>query len=285
MAWTKEWTKVPESELTLSPDTVYEKKYFPQGGVARITMSRTNPRGLNLITPRGIRELIYCMRNARNDNSIGVVILRGAGDKSFNAGGDVSGEKEDSQQVFEDEPSVHTHMRLLGKPIIAVVKGFCIGMGNHLQYHCDLTLAGDNAVFGQVGPRVGSPAGGKIVAYLAEVVGTKKAREMWMLCRKYNAQQALAMGLINEIHPVDKVDEESEKVAQELLEMNPTCLRIVRTSFDDSIENMPHSDAFFANLISMKFFGGTEQLEAMNAFLEKRKPDWGKIVRGKPADF
>ena len=120
MEWSREWQK--ETALKLSPDTVYEKKYFDQGGVARITMSRTNPKGLNLITPVGIRELIYCMRDARNDASIGAVILRGAGDKSFNAGGDVGGEKEDSQQVFEDEPSVHAHMRLLGKPIIAVVK-------------------------------------------------------------------------------------------------------------------------------------------------------------------
>jgi len=283
MEWSREWQK--ETALKLSPDTVYEKKYFDQGGVARITMSRTNPKGLNLITPVGIRELIYCMRDARNDASIGVVILRGAGDKSFNAGGDVAGEKEDSQQVFEDEPSVHAHIRLLGKPIIAVVKGFCIGMGNHLAYHCDFTLAGENAVFGQVGPRVGSPAGGKIVAYLAHVVGTKKARELWMLCRRYNAQEALQMGLINAVFPVDKVDEEAEKWAQELLEMNPTCLRIVRTSFDDELENMPHNEAYFANLISMKFFGGTEQLEAMNAFLEKRKPDWGKTLRGRPANF
>jgi dihydroxynaphthoic acid synthetase len=279
MEWSREWQK--ETALTLSPDTVYEKKYFDQGGVARITMSRTTPKGLNLITPVGIRELIYCMRDARNDASIGAVILRGAGDKSFNAGGDVGGEKEDSQQVFEDEPSVHAHMRLLGKPIIAVVKGFCIGMGNHLQYHCDLTLAGENAVFGQVGPRVGSPAGGKIVAYLAHVVGQKKARELWMLCRKYNAQEALQMGLINAVFPVDKVDEESEKWAEELLAMNPTCLRIIKTSF----ENMPHNEAYFANLISMKFFGGAEQMEAMDAFLEKRKPDWGKTLRGKPESF
>jgi 1,4-dihydroxy-2-naphthoyl-CoA synthase len=125
MEWSREWQK--ETALTLSPDTVYEKKYFDQGGVARITMSRTTPKGLNLITPVGIRELIYCMRDARNDASIGAVILRGAGDKSFNAGGDVGGEKEDSQQVFEDEPSVHAHMRLLGKPIIAVVKGSYTG--------------------------------------------------------------------------------------------------------------------------------------------------------------
>jgi naphthoate synthase len=283
MEWSREWQK--ETAVKLTSDTIYEKKYFDQGGVARITMSRTNPKGLNLITPVGIREIIYCLRDARNDKSIGAVIIRGAGDKSFNAGGDVSGEKEDSQQVFEDEPSFHQHLRLCGKPVIAVVKGFCIGMGNHLAYHCDFTLAGENAVFGHVGPRVGSPAGGKPVAYLAHVVGTKKAREMWMLCRKYNAQEAIQMGLINAIFPVDKVDEESEKWAQELLEMNPTCLRIVRTSFDDELENMPHMDAYFCNLISQQFFGGVEQLEAMNAFLEKRKPDWGKTMRGRPDSF
>lgn len=285
MAWYKDWTQVPESELKLTKDTIYQKKHFPQGGIARITMSRTNPKGLNLITPVGIHELIACLRNARNDNSIGVVILRGAGDKSFNAGGDVEGEKEDSQVVFEETPSIHAHLRLVGKPVIAVVKGYCIGMGNHLAYHCDLTIAADNAIFGQVGPRVGSPAGGAPVAYLARIVGHKKAREMWMLCRRYNAQEALQMGLINAVVPLDKIDEEAEKWAQELLGMNPTCLRIIKASYDDELENMPHGDAYFANLISPQFFGGEEQLEAMNAFLEKRKPDWGKTLRNRPADF
>jgi dihydroxynaphthoic acid synthetase len=285
MGWTSEWTQVPASEIKLTKDTIYEKKYFQQGGVARITMARTNPKGLNLITPVGIREIIACLRNARNDQSIGVVLLRGAGDNSFNVGGDVEGEKEDSQVVFEETPSIHQHLRLCGKPIIAVVKGYCIGMGNHLAYHCDLTIAADNAVFGQVGPRVGSPAGGAILAYLARVVGHKKAREMWMLCRRYTAQEAFQMGLVNAVVPLDKVDEEAEKWCQELLEMNPTCLRIVKASFDDEIENMPHSDAYFPNLISPMFFGGEEQLEAMNAFLEKRKPDWGKLVRKRPDSF
>lgn len=281
MEWPRDWKRV---EIT-SPDTIYEKKYFPQGGVARITMARTNPRGLNLITEGGIREIVSCLRDARLDDSIGVVVIRGAGDKSFNAGGDVSGEKEDSQKVFEETPSISQHLRLVGKPVIAAVKGFCIGMGNHMAYHCDLTIAGDNAVFGQVGPRVGSPAGGEILTYLARIVGHKKAREMWMLCRRYTAQEALEMGLINAVVPVDRVDDEVDKWCQELLEMNPTCLQIVKASFDSDIECIPHNEAYFPNLISKRFFGGAEQLEAMNAFLEKRKPDWGKAVRKRPESF
>jgi dihydroxynaphthoic acid synthetase len=283
MAWYKEWTKV--TEPALSKDTIYEKKHFEQGGIARITMARTNPKGLNLITRSGIYEIIACLRDARLDESIGVVILRGAGDKSFNVGGDLEGEKEDSQVVFEETPSIHQHLRLVGKPVIAVVKGYCIGMGNHLAYHCDFTIAADNAVFGQVGPRVGSPAGGATLAYLARVIGHKKAREMWMFCRRYPAKEALQMGLINTVVPLDKVDEEAEIWAKELLDMNPTCLRIVKASYDDEIENMPHADAYFPNLISPEFFGGEEQLEAMNAFLEKRKPDWGKLIRKRPDSF
>jgi dihydroxynaphthoic acid synthetase len=283
MAWPKEWTK--ETGLELSPDTIYEKKYFKQGGVARITLARTNPKGINTITGPGIRELVKCLRYARNDSSIGVVVLTGAGDRCFNAGGDVEGEKEDSQVVFEETPSIHMHLRLLGKPIIAAVKGYCIAMGNHLAYHCDLTIAADNAVFGQTGPRVGSPAGGEPVAYLARVVGQKKAREMWMLCRRYSAQEALQMGLVNTVVPLDQIDEEVDKWCQEILEKNPTCIRIIKASYDNEIENMPHVDSYFPNLIAPRFFGGEEQIEAMNAFLEKRAPDWGKLIRNRPDDF
>jgi dihydroxynaphthoic acid synthetase len=283
MEWTREWTKV--TELGLSKDTIYDKKYFDQGGVARITMARTNPKGLNLITPTGIREIIACLRDARLDDSIGVVVIRGAGEKSFNVGGDVEGEKEDSQKVFEEMPNIHQHLRLVGKPVIAAVKGYCIGMGNHLAYHCDFTIAADNAILGQVGPRIGSPAGGETVTYLARVVGQKKAREMWMLCRRYTAQEAYQMGLVNAVVPLDKLDKEVDKWCQELLDVNPTCLRIVKASFDSDIENIPHGEAYFPNLISPKFFGGEEQMEAMSAFLEKRKPDWGKTIRKRPDDF
>ena len=258
---------------------VYEVKE----AIATITFNR--PKALNALNGALLAELSLALDAIAADEDIRVLVLTGAGDKSFNAGGDVEGEKEDSQVVFEETPSIHAHLRLVGKPVIAVVKGYCIGMGNHLAYHCDLTIAADNAIFGQVGPRVGSPAGGAPVAYLARIVGHKKAREMWMLCRRYNAQEALQMGLINAVVPLEQADEEAEKWAQELLGMNPTCLQIIKSSYDDELENMPHGDAYFANLISPQFFGGEEQLEAMNAFLEKRKPDWGKILRERPTDF
>jgi dihydroxynaphthoic acid synthetase len=282
MQWVREWTKAPEFEFE---DTIYEKKYFDMGGVARITMARTNPKGLNTITLRMQSDMITALRDARLDQSIGVVVIQGAGDKSFCVGGDINEEKKDSQQAMEESPDVELHLRLVGKPVIAAVKGYCIGYGNHLAYHCDFTIAADNASFGQTGPRVGSPAGGAQVAYLARVIGQKKAREMWMLCRRYTAQEALQMGLVNAVVLLDKLDEEVDKWCQELLEKNPTCIRIVKASFDSEIENMPHTAAYFPSLIAPKFFGGKEQHEAQQAFLEKRKPDWGKLVRKRPEGF
>lgn len=282
MGWTKEWEKVPGFEFE---ETIYEKKYIEMGGIARITMAYTNPKGLTMITLKGMSEMIAALRDARIDESIGVVVLQGSGDKSFCIGGDLRQEQKDSQQAMEESPDLELHIRLLGKPVIAVVKGYCIGYGNHLAYHCDFTIASDNAIFGQVGPRVGSPAGGRQVAYLARVVGQKKAREIWMLCRRYSAQEALQMGLVNAVVPLERVDEEVDKWCEEILEKNPTCLKIIKASFDEDIENMPHGPGYFPNLIKAKYFGSEEQIEAMQAFLEKRKPDWGKILRGRPDDF
>lgn len=282
MKWTREWTKVPGFEFK---DIIYEKKYFDAGGVARMTMARTSPKGLNTITLQMQLDILTGLRDARLDPSIGVVVFQGAGDKSFCIGGDISEEKKDSQQAMEEMPDLELHLRLVGKPVIAVVRGYCVGYGNHFAYHCDFTIAADNAQFGQTGPRVGSPAGGAQVAYLARVIGQKKAREMWMLCRRYTAQQALQMGLINAVVPSDKLDEEADNWCQELLEKNPTCLRILKASFDEEIEGMPHASAYFPSLIAPSFFGSQEQLEAQDAFLEKRKPDWGKIIRKRPEDF
>jgi dihydroxynaphthoic acid synthetase len=283
MAWTKEWTKVEGFDFT---QTIYEKKYFNMGGVSRITMANTNPKGLNFISPNGMNEICAALRDSRNDDSIGVVILTGAGDKSFCAGGDLRQEGAPrSKATFSQMTDVHLQLRLVLKPIIAVVKGYAIGAGNHYAYHCDLTLAADNAIFGQVGPRVGSPASGTDVTYLARLVGQKKAREMWMLCRRYTAQEALQMGLINAVYPLDKIDEEAEKWCVELLEKNPTCLKVVKASFDTEIEMMPyHTIEHFPTLINPNYQGGPEMREAMQAFLEKRAPDWGKL-RGRPADF
>ena len=282
MKWSKTWTKVPGFEFK---DIIYEKKYFPMGGVARITMARTNAKGLNTMTLQMQYDMITSLRNARLDTSIGVVVIQGAGDKSFCVGGDISEEKKDSQQAMEEMPDLEAHLRYLGKPVIAAVRGYCIGYGNHFAYHCDFTIAADNAQFGQTGPRVGSPASGAEVAYLARVIGHKKAREMWMLCRRYTAEEARQMNLVNTVVPLDKLDEEVDNWCQELLEKNPTCLRAVKASFDNEREEMPHTSAYYPSLIAPHFFHGEEQKEAQNAFLEKRKPDWGKLVRKRPDDF
>jgi dihydroxynaphthoic acid synthetase len=283
MTWTNQWTKV---DGYCSDQTIYEKKYFKMGGVSRITMANTNPKGLNFISPRGMSEMCACFRESRLDDSIACIILTGAGDKSFCAGGDLREEgAEKKPNSFNQMTDVHLNMRLAMKPIIAVVKGYAIGAGNHYAYHCDLTIAADNAIFGQVGPRVGSPASGTDVAYLARIVGQKRAREMWMLCRRYTAQQALAWGLVNAIFPLDKVDEEVEKICLELLEKVPTCLKVVKSSFEEELEMMPHHTIdYYPTLINPTYFGGSEMRESMQAFLEKRTPDWGK-VRGRPDNF
>jgi dihydroxynaphthoic acid synthetase len=283
MAWTNVWTKV---EGYCTDQTIYEKKYFKMGGVSRITLANTNPKGLNFISPRGMSEMCACLRESRLDDSIGCIILTGAGDKSFCAGGDLREEgSEKKPNDFQQMTDVHMNLRLAMKPVIAVVKGYAIGAGNHYAYHCDLTIAADNAIFGQVGPKVGSPASGTDVSYLARIVGQKRAREMWMLCRRYTAQQALAWGLINFVFPLDKIDEEVENICLELLEKVPTCLKVVKASFEEELEEMPHHTLdYYPTLINPTYFGGTEMRESMQAFMEKRTPDWGK-VRGRPANF
>lgn len=283
MTWTNDWTRVEEF---CSDQTIYEKKYYKMGGVSRITMANTNPKGLNFISPRGMNEMCAAFRDSRNDDSIGVIVLTGAGDNCFCAGGDLRQEGgERKPNAFSQMTDVHRQMRLTLKPIIAAVKGYAIGAGHHYAYHCDLTIAANNAIFGQVGPRVGSAASGTDVAYLARVIGQKRAREMWMLCRRYTAQQALEWGLCNAVVPLDKFDEEVENWCLELLEKVPTCLKVVKASFDTEIELMPYQTIeHFPTLINPGYSGGPEMREAMQAFLEKRQPDWGK-VRGRPDDF
>lgn len=282
MVWTKDWTKV---EGFTTDQTIYEKKYFNMGGVAKVTLANTK-KGLNFISPRGMNELCACLKEASLDDSIGVIILTGAGDKCFCAGGDLGQEgAEKKPNDYSQLTDVHRVIRQCLKPVIAVVKGYAIGAGHHYAYHCDLTIAADNAIFGQVGPKVGSPASGFDVTYLARVIGQKRAREMWMMCRRYSAQQALAWGLCNAVYPLDKIDEEVEKWCIELLEKVPTCLKVVKASFDSEAELMPfHSIDHFPSMINPRYFGGPEMRESMQAFLDKRTPDWGK-VRGRPADF
>jgi 2-ketocyclohexanecarboxyl-CoA hydrolase len=258
-------------------DVLYEKKDH----VARITINR--PRQYNAFTGDTLKELTLAFEEAGADEDVGVVVLTGAGDKAFCAGGDVNWEKEGGLQRQALEPyMLHITVSRCPKPVIARVNGFAIGGGNHLAYFCDFTIASDRAVFGQNGPRVGSPAGGPIVNYLARIVGHKRAREMWMLCRRYTAEQALAMGLANAVVPHDKLDEEVDRWCAELLALSPTCLRILKASFVSEFEDLLGEGDKVRRLVVTPEFWEQEQQEGARAFLEKRKPDFWR-ARSRPS--
>ena len=287
--WPKEWTRVPEFAST--KETIYEKKYYHSGGVARITFN--TPERLNAITIHGMEEVVMELSDADADDSIGAVVLTGAGDRAFCVGGALQHEIDELPRdlLWRIEPvSMDVAVVRCLKPIIAAVKGYCIGGGHHLAYFCDLTIAADNAVFGQVGPKMGSAADGFIMAYLPRVVGAKKAKEIWMLCRQYTAQEALEMGLANKVVPLDKLDEEVEKVCLELLDKSPTCMKILKASFGADIQYMMATRQYFANMIGPHYPGSEEQMSAMKAAQEKagkgqrKTADFGKF-RGRPADF
>lgn len=248
-------------------DIIYEQ----EGAVARITINR--PERLNAMTGHTMDELTSALARSAEDKSVGVVVLTGAGDRAFSAGGDIE---------WEADGGLEGHDWHLGrqvvdhpKPIIARVNGYAVGAGNHLAYFCDVTIAAEHSIFGQNGPRVGSPAGGYVVSHLASVLGHKRAREMWMLCRRYDAQQALDWGLINAVVSKDHLDEEVSKWCAELLSLSPTVLRLIKASFRNHMESYMHANVS-DNLraYSPNYFETGEQKEGTDAFLEKRKPDF-----------
>ena len=268
----KEWKQVEGYDYD---DLIYEKKYFETGGVARMTINR--PERLNAFTGNTIRHLWECMFDINADPSIGVVILTGAGDKAFCSGGDVG---EEAEGAFEDTLFLNCNkvITACNKPIIAVVKGWAVGAGNHIAYCCDFTIAADNARFAQNGPRVGSPACGWPIQYAIRVLGAKKAREMWMLCRRYSAQEALAMGLANTVVALDKIDEEVDQWCKEILEKSPTCIQVLKATFDDEFNNIRGDETgALQKRMFPKFMNSDEQKEAQNAFFEKRTPDFLKF--------
>lgn len=264
-----EWKKVEGYDYD---DLNYEKKYFELGGVARMTINR--PKQLNAFTGATIRHMWECVFDINADPSIGVVIMTGIGDKAFCTGGDVGAE---AAGEFEDSIFMNCNKLIVAcrKPIIAAVKGWSVGGGNHMAYCCDFTIAADNARFAQNGPRVGSPASGWPIQYAVEVLGAKKAREMWMLCRRYSAQEALDMGLVNTVVPLDKVDEEVDKWCQEILEKSPTCIELLKACFDDQFNHMRYDEAGVSQRrLAPDFMDSEEMQEAQNAFFEKRMPDF-----------
>ena len=248
-------------------DILYEKK----NGIAKISINR--PHRMNAFTGDTMYEMSQALNDAWYDKNIGVVVLTGVGEKAFCTGGDV---KERKSEGGYGGPSTHFTnpadlIRTIPKVVIAVVNGFAIGGGNVLQLQCDLAIASETAVFGQVGPKFGSFDAGFGSAYLARAVGQRKARELWFLCRRYTAQEALEMELINWVVPPDKLEEETLKICKEILNLSPTAIKVLKASFYADVESIGGIEAMFYPSLEM-YYGTEEAAEGGKAFLEKRSP-------------
>ena len=250
-------------------------------GIAKITINRPEIR--NAFRPLTVQEMSKALTDAREDQSIGVVILTGAGSKAFCSGGD---QKVRGDSGYKDDQGVHRlnvldfqrQMRTCPKPIIAMVAGYAIGGGHVLHVLCDLTIAADNAVFGQTGPRVGSFDGGYGASFLARMVGQKKAREIWFLCRQYNPQQALQMGLVNAVVPLKKLETETVKWCREILENSPIAIRCLKAALNADCDGQAGLQELAGNA-TMLYYMTEEGQEGRNAFLEKRKPRFSKFPK------
>ncbi|MEA2598294.1 MAG: naphthoate synthase [Thermomicrobiales bacterium] len=250
-------------------------------GIAKITINRPEVR--NAFRPQTVAELIDAFADARENQAIGVVLLTGAGDKAFCSGGDQK-VRGDAGYVGEDQVprlnvlDLQRQIRYLPKPVIAVVAGYAIGGGHVLHLVCDLTIAADNAVFGQTGPRVGSFDAGYGATLLARTVGHKKAREIWYLCRQYSAQEALEMGLVNTVVPLDQLEDEAVAWARQILSHSPTALRFLKAAFIADTDGLAGLQQLAGDATRL-FYMSEEGQEGRNAFLEKRPPDFSRFPR------
>ena len=247
-------------------DVLYEKR----AGTAWITINR--PERRNAFRGRTVTELIGCFRDAAHDGDVGVVVLTGAGDKAFCSGGDQKERGEAGYDVM-DVTTLHTIIRNIPKPVIAMVNGYAIGGGHVLHVICDLSIAADTAIFGQTGPRVGSVDPGFGTAYLARVVGEKKAREIWYLCRQYSAAEALAMGLVNKVVPAAELRREVEAWCAELLAKSPTALKLAKVSFNADTDHIHGIGGLGFTALEL-YYDTDEAKEGVRAFNEKRPPDF-----------
>ncbi|MFN8533699.1 MAG: 1,4-dihydroxy-2-naphthoyl-CoA synthase [Dehalococcoidia bacterium] len=255
--------------------------YETAEGMAKITINRPHVR--NAFRPKTILELQDAFRKAHEDDDVGVVIFTGAGKQAFCSGGDQKVRGHGGYVGDDGVPRLNVlelqrQIRLLPKPVIAMVAGYAIGGGHVLHVVCDLTIAADNARFGQTGPRVGSFDGGYGATLLARIVGHKKAREIWYLCRQYDAKQALEMGLVNTVVPVDRLEEETIAWAREILEKSPTALRLLKASFNADTDGLAGIQQL-AGDATLLYYLTEEAKEGRNAFVEKRKPDFSKFPR------
>ena len=251
-------------------------------GIAKITINRPEVR--NAFRPLTVREMRAALNDAREDTKIGVIILTGEGEKAFCSGGD---QRIRGSAGYEDSETGHLRLNVLDfqreirtcpKPVVAMVAGYAIGGGHVLHVMCDLTIAADNAIFGQTGPKVGSFDGGYGSSYLARMVGQKKAREIWFLCRQYTAQQALEMGMVNTVVPLEKLEEETLQWSREMLQHSPMALRCLKSALNADCDGQAGLQELAGNA-TMLYYMSEEGQEGRNAYLEKRKPDFNKFTR------
>ncbi len=250
-------------------------------GIAKVTINR--PRRRNAFRPQTVTEMQSAFALAREDQSIGVVLFTGAGNQAFCSGGDQSvrgdgGYVDDEGVARLNVLDLQRQIRLLPKVVIAVVAGYAIGGGHVLHLLCDLTIAADNAIFGQTGPKVGSFDGGYGATYMARVVGHKKAREIWYLCRQYNAQQALDMGLVNTVVPLERLEDEAVGWAREILEKSPTAIRFLKASFNADTDGLAGIQQL-AGDATLLYYLTDEAKEGRDAFMQKRRPNFAKFKR------
>ena len=268
------WKKALEFE-----DIIFEKS---EEGIAKITINRPEVR--NAFRPLTVREMQQALEDAREDSGIGVIILTGAGEKAFCSGGD---QRIRGDAGYQDSGTGHLRLNVLDfqrqirscpKPVVAMVAGYAIGGGHVLHVMCDLSIAADNAVFGQTGPKVGSFDGGYGSSYLARIVGQKKAREIWFLCRQYDARQALEMGLVNTVVPLAQLEEETIQWCREMLRMSPIALRCLKAAMNADCDGQAGLQELAGNT-TMLFYMSEEGQEGRNAYLEKRQPDFSRFTR------
>lgn len=267
------WIKIKDYE-----DIIFEKT---EDGIAKITINR--PEVHNAFRPKTVMEMREAFDIARDDSSVGVVILTGKGEKAFCSGGDQKVRGEGGYVGGDGLPRLNVldlqkQIRSLPKPVVAMVAGYAIGGGHVLHVVCDLTIAADNAVFGQTGPRVGSFDGGLGSSYLSRIIGQKKAREIWFLCRQYNADQAKEMGLVNTVVPLKELETETVKWCREMLELSPMALRFLKASMNADCDGQIGLLDLAGNA-TLLYYLSEEGTEGKQAFIEKRKPDFSKFPR------
>ena len=268
----REWQTIKEYE---------EIKYEFYNGIAKVTINRPEVR--NAFTPLTVTEMIDAFTRARDDQNVGVIVLAGEGEKAFCSGGDQKVRGHGGYVGEDNVPRLNVLdlqrlIRVIPKPVVAMVSGYAIGGGHVLHVVCDLTISADNARFGQTGPKVGSFDAGYGAGYLARIIGHKKAREIWDLCRQYDAEEALDMGLVNTVVPVDELEDETVKWCEEMMEHSPTALRLLKAGMNADTDGLAGLQQM-AGDATLLYYTTDEAKEGREAFKEKRKPDYGQFPR------